>query len=106
MITAVLCALLQAGAAQTSLPPAESIGPALQRIADSVVAARPRMPGIIIAMESKVYNRRWSVAAGMSDTARKVPLRPEQPVRIASNTKTYVAAALLRLGIGISIGAG
>lgn len=94
MITPFLVALLQLGAAQ---PPADSVGPALQRIADSVVAARPRMPGIIIAVESKALNRQWSVAAGMSDTARKVPLKPEQPVRLASNTKTYVAAALLRL---------
>ncbi len=77
--------------------PADRIAPALQRLADSIVAARPRLPGLIIAVESRAHGRRWSVAAGMSDTARRVPLRPEQPVRIASNTKTYVAAAVLRL---------
>jgi D-alanyl-D-alanine carboxypeptidase len=85
-----------------ALPPAralpvDSIPSALQRLADSLVAARPRLPGIIIAVESKAHGRSWAVAAGRADTARSIPLRPEQPVRIASNTKTYVAAAILRL---------
>ncbi|MCU0647065.1 MAG: beta-lactamase family protein [Gemmatimonadaceae bacterium] len=75
----------------------DSIQFALQRLADSLVAARPRLPGIIIAVESKALGRTWTVAAGRSDTARNVPLHAEQPVRIASNTKTYVAAAVLRL---------
>ncbi|MFM8302237.1 MAG: serine hydrolase [Gemmatimonadota bacterium] len=75
----------------------DAITPALQRLADSLVAARPRLPGIVIAVRSRVLARSWSVAAGMSDSARRIPLRPEQPMRIASNTKTYVAAALLRL---------
>jgi D-alanyl-D-alanine carboxypeptidase len=66
-------------------------------LADSLVQARPRLPGIVIAVESKAMGRAWSVAAGLSDTARRVPLVPQQPMRIASNTKTYVAAAVLRL---------
>jgi D-alanyl-D-alanine carboxypeptidase len=76
---------------------ADSIQRSLQRLADSLVVARPRLPGVIIAVESKSLGRSWTVAAGLSDTSRKVPLRAEQPVRIASNTKTYVAAAVLRL---------
>lgn len=97
-LSTLLVALLQvASPPPVVVPPADSIGPALQRLADSVIAARPRMPGLIIAVQSKVHGRTWAVAAGMSDTARKLPLRPEQPVRIASNTKTYVAAAVLRL---------
>jgi D-alanyl-D-alanine carboxypeptidase len=36
-------------------------------------------------------------AAGYTDRARRTPLSPETPVRIASVTKTFVAAALLRL---------
>lgn len=76
---------------------ADSLGLALQRLADSLVAARPRLPGLLIAVESKRHGRTWTVAAGLADTARKSPLRPDQPVRIASNTKTYLAAAVLRL---------
>lgn len=94
--------LLQAESAMPPAPntrplPADSIGPALQRLADSLVAARPRLPGLLIAVESMRHGQTWAVAAGMADMARKTPLRPEQPVRIASNTKTYVAAAVLRL---------
>jgi D-alanyl-D-alanine carboxypeptidase len=51
----------------------------------------------MIAVESKSLDRRWSVAAGLSDRTTGEKLRPEQPLRIASNTKTYVAAAVLRL---------
>lgn len=76
---------------------ADSIGTALQHLADSLVAARPRLPGLLIAVESKRHGRTWTVAAGVADVARKTPLKPDQPVRIASNTKTYVAAAVLRL---------
>jgi D-alanyl-D-alanine carboxypeptidase len=76
---------------------ADSVQIRLQQIVDSVIAARPRMPGIIIAVEQPATGKRWSVAAGLSDTARKIRLTPEQPVRLASNTKTYTAAAVLRL---------
>lgn len=99
LLSAVLLAPLTALTAQSS-PPAvspDAIAPALQRLADSLVASRPRLPGIVIAVRSRTLGRSWSVAAGFSDSARKIPLRPEQPMRIASNTKTYVAAALLRL---------
>ncbi len=76
---------------------ADSVEAALQRLADSLVTARPRLPGLIIAVESKRHGRTWTVAAGVSDTVQKRPLRPDQPVRLASNTKTYVATAVLRL---------
>ena len=95
----MLLAPLAPSAAQPPARPVQpdAIAPALQRLADSLVAARPRLPGVIIAVRSRTLGQSWSVAAGLSDTVRRMPLRPEQPVRIASNTKTYVAAALLRL---------
>jgi D-alanyl-D-alanine carboxypeptidase len=89
LVTAALAVVPQSGT--------DSIQTRLQHIADSVVAARPNMPGILIAVEQQSTGKRWTVAAGMSDTARRVPLTADQPVRIASNTKTYVAAAILRL---------
>mgnify|MGYP002780414939 FL=1 len=55
------------------------------------------MPGLIVAVEQPATGRRWQVAAGMADTARRRRLTPDQPVRLASNTKTYTAAAVLRL---------
>ena len=108
LLAAALLAPLAPSSAQSTAPspaqspparavPPDSVAPALQRLADSLVAARPRLPGLVIAVQSRTHARGWSVAAGLSDSARRVPLRPDQPVRIASNTKTYVAAALLRL---------
>lgn len=90
-ILALLLAFVQP---QTATDP---ITARLQTLADSVLAARPRIPGIVVHVESTRDGRRWTVAAGMSDTARKVPMRPDQPFRIASVSKTYVAAAVLRL---------
>jgi D-alanyl-D-alanine carboxypeptidase len=75
----------------------DTVGVRLQAIADSVVRARPRLPGILIHVQSTRLDKRWSVAAGRSDTARNVVLKPDQPFRIASVTKTYTAAAILRL---------
>lgn len=89
----ILPSLLLIAQAQVS----DSVGTRLQALADSVIAARPRMPGLLLHVESTRLNRKWSVAAGQSDTARDVPLRANQPFRLASVTKTYTAAAILRL---------
>jgi D-alanyl-D-alanine carboxypeptidase len=78
-------------------PAPDSIGLRLQSIADSVVRARPRIPAVLLHVEATRTNKRWSAAAGSSDTARKIAARADQPMRIASVTKTYTAAAVLRL---------
>jgi D-alanyl-D-alanine carboxypeptidase len=75
----------------------DSVGARLQSIADSVLKARPRVPGLLIHVEVPKSGRKWTIASGWSDTATRTPLRPDQPVRIASNTKTYTASAILRL---------
>jgi D-alanyl-D-alanine carboxypeptidase len=78
-------------------PAADSVQTRLQAVVDSVLAARPRIPGIVLHVESTRDGRRWTVAAGHSDTASRTPMRPEQPFRVASIAKTYVAAGILRL---------
>jgi D-alanyl-D-alanine carboxypeptidase len=93
----LLASLFAVAAQPPALAASDSVQTRLQQLADSVIAARPRMPGIIIAVEQQATGKRWSVAAGLADTARKIRLTPDQPVRLASNTKTYTAAALLRL---------
>lgn len=90
LISIPLAALIQAGSP-------DSIGPRLERLADSVVASRPRLPGLLLVVHSERLGRKWAVASGFSDTSRKVALEPDQPLRVASNTKTYTAAAILRL---------
>jgi D-alanyl-D-alanine carboxypeptidase len=69
----------------------------LQAILDSTLAARPDLNAISVHVEAKIRCLSWSGAAGVADKVTGAKLRPEQPVRIASNTKTYVAAAILRL---------
>jgi D-alanyl-D-alanine carboxypeptidase len=69
----------------------------LQAIMDSTLAARPALNAISVHIEAPGRCLSWSGAAGVADKATGAKLRPEQPVRIASNTKTYVAAAILRL---------
>ena len=39
----------------------------------------------------------WSGAAGIDDRESEEAIAPDQPLRLASTTKTYVAAAILRL---------
>lgn len=80
---------------QLSAP--DSIGQRLQALADSIVAARPALPGLVIYARSGTTGRSWQIASGWADTARRVRLEADQPLRIASNTKTYTAAAILRL---------
>ncbi len=60
-------------------------------------AGRGNVPGVALFVGSPRLGIELTGAAGVADRATGVPLRPETPFRIASNTKTYVAAAVLRL---------
>lgn len=105
MLRSALLALLLGvaavpAAAQERCPPAEStraLEARLQSIVDSILAARPIMNAISVHVEAPRRCLSWSGVAGVADKTTGTKLRPEQPVRIASNTKTYVAAAILRL---------
>lgn len=55
------------------------------------------LPGISVCIQSEDEQFSWSGAAGFADQKSKSPLRPDQTFRIASVTKTYVAAGILRL---------
>jgi D-alanyl-D-alanine carboxypeptidase len=54
-------------------------------------------PGILVNITSPDKDIQWSGAAGFSDMMEKTELRPDQTFRIASVTKTFVAATVLRL---------
>jgi len=53
--------------------------------------------GAALALDSPALGLGWEGAAGLADPAAAVPMTAGTPVRIASNTKTFVAAAVLRL---------
>ena len=68
----------------------------LQALLDSVVEAEST-PGIMMRIDAPSLDFSWSGVSGVADTETGAPLMRTNPVRIASNTKTYVAAAILRL---------
>ncbi|MGE0553015.1 MAG: serine hydrolase domain-containing protein [Gemmatimonadales bacterium] len=77
--------------------PGEAVAGRLGQLLDSVKAANPSVPGVMLRVEAPSLELSFSRAAGVSDLASGTPLDAGQTVRIASNTKTYVAAAVLRL---------
>ena len=55
------------------------------------------VPGVTMTIKSPLLERTWSGGAGFSEQDRNIPTKPSHPFRIASVTKTFVAAAILRL---------
>ena len=78
-------------------PTSTDPGPAFQALLDSVVAGDDSIRGAALAVISPTLGIAWEGAAGFADPEAQTPMTPANPVRIASNTKTYVAAAVLRL---------
>jgi len=86
--------------AQATCPaPAEQarVAAALQGVLDSLVRAAPTLPGVAVTVLAPRACLSWHGAAGVADRTSRRPLTPQHPHRIASNTKTYTAAAILRL---------
>ncbi|NKB72881.1 MAG: serine hydrolase [Candidatus Latescibacteria bacterium] len=69
----------------------------LQSLLAKTVAADPTIPGVIAHVRMPGLDLTWSGAAGLVAFDSDTPLTPRHPVRLASNTKPYVAAAILRL---------
>ena len=64
---------------------------------ESLVAENEAVRGAALAMDSLAAGIAWSGGAGLADPETGTPMTAGHPVRIASNTKTFVAAAILRL---------
>ena len=90
-------------ATQLTALPAVAAGPPpdvaahLQGVLNGVVAQSPDHIGILVSVDAPRMHLRWSGAAGTISRDSKVPLRPEEPFRIASVSKVFVAAAIFRL---------
>lgn len=85
-----------AGAPSTAIDTAASpaLSARLQALVDSL-AADQEIPGVLLAVVGPGFT--WQGSAGVNDVDEGTPLAPDASVRIASNTKTYTAAAVLRL---------
>lgn len=76
---------------------AQDFSAKLQAVLDSTYMANQDAVGILMHIESPDHQLSWSGAAGFSDENKSNNLKKEQPVLIASNTKTYISASILKL---------
>lgn len=67
-----------------------------ENIVDSVFEANPAAVGLMFHVEAPDQNISWTYCIGHSEKNGDI-LNKNQPTLIASNTKTYVAAAILKL---------
>ncbi|MEM1218827.1 MAG: serine hydrolase [Bacteroidota bacterium] len=84
-------------ACQTKEEPATGWAETGQQILDSLFNANPEAQGIILSIEQAKTGRSWTGAVGFALDSAGPSLEANQPVLLASNTKTYVSAAILRL---------
>lgn len=68
-----------------------------ENVVNSTLQETPNCKGIIMHVEAPDQQISWTGAAGWADSATQRKLKSQDPVVIASMTKTYVAAAILRL---------
>jgi len=64
---------------------------------DSIYKKNPETIGLLVHIEAPDKNISWTKTVGYSDKVAETPINKNQPALIASNTKTYVAVAILRL---------
>lgn len=94
--TSFVASLLLMGVLMTEQSGAQTMKRRFQYIVDTFYTAHPAATGIMVSIagaDGKVCN----YAAGVSDRMTHARLKSNQPVLLASNTKTYVAAAILKL---------
>lgn len=75
----------------------EQIVAELQKLLADEVAAQLSLPGELLHVYASKQGIDVSLAAGVFDRESKQPLDPHHVFRVASVTKTFVAAAILRL---------
>lgn len=68
-----------------------------QETLDSIYKTTPKSIGIMAHVESPEQNISWSGAVGYPDKNNSRKLEPDETVWVASITKTYVSATILRL---------
>lgn len=101
MRAVALAALLAAALPAPAAAPAAVAGPLtddLAGIVASYLAANPQAPGAAVWVRCPSLGLDWSHAAGFAARGDDAPpMTAAHVFRIASNTKTYVAATVLRL---------
>lgn len=94
LLLAALALCLAAAAVHAGSPAIES---ELRSVLDTFLAENAIAPGVTVYMICPALELDWAGAAGTVARNDTTPLTAAHTFRIASNTKTYVAAAVLRL---------
>ncbi len=81
------------GCGGSQAPP--DLGAEFQSMLEAAAAAESLVFGAALHVDGPGV--KWEGAVGFADPEGGIAMTPEHPVRLASNTKTYVAAAVLRL---------
>jgi len=76
---------------------AQDLAADLQSVLDRFHAANPSAPGIVVHIMCPPHGLDLTFTAGSDARDTDAPLQADNTFRIASNAKTYVAAAILRL---------
>jgi D-alanyl-D-alanine carboxypeptidase len=69
----------------------------VQRFVDSVYQKNPKATGFLLHVEAPDKHISFSYSVGFADRNTRQNVSADQPVLIASNTKPYVASAILKL---------
>ena len=93
-ITLAACLLLAVACQPASEP---TVAPQLQALVDAAVADNESIHGVALHVDSPLVGLDWEGAAGAADPTHGTPMTADRPVRLASNAKTFIAAAVLRL---------
>ena len=111
----VLAAFLLLSCADPADPPSEersaepaqnspveaSLVPAFQTNVEKLLAQAMQevenLPGVSVHVIAPRADLEWSMALGHTDKGKSTPFSSEHPIRISSVTKSFVAAAILRL---------
>src|SRR4051794_9361846 len=78
-------------------PVAADVVAQMSAVIDEAVRASASVPGFAVHVDVPARNLDVSFASGVADRATATPLAVDAGFRIASNTKTFTAAAILRL---------
>jgi D-alanyl-D-alanine carboxypeptidase len=98
-LVVIMAGLMMIGVKMNGFKKIASHPKAIERMSwllDSIYQKYPETRGIAIHIEAPDYHISWKGAVGYADTKGKI-LTPDMPANIASNTKTYIAATILRL---------
>ena len=97
VVLILLCGLIYGCAEKPAHSVLSPLEQQFQTALDNIYAAHPNAVGMLVHVEAPNHNISWSGASGFANMDKTQTLRTDQPALLASNAKTYVAAATLRL---------